>query len=195
MTASWLLQMGWDAVVLDAPFAALATGKGPVRPASLGLAWPAPDAFGPGDLQDLLAGGDTVLVDLANSREYRRRHIPTAWFGIRSRLGVDLGKLPRAGRLVFTSEDGALAQVACADEFPGAFQRVAYLQGGTQAWVEAGLPVAAGEERMASPPEDIWLRPYERKGDVSGAMAEYLDWEVNLLAMIDRDGTTAFKAY
>lgn len=195
MTASWLGQMGWDVVVLEDGFDALATerGAGPVEVP--GLDGKATEGVTPAELQALLAKGGATLVDLGNSRGYRKAHIPGAWFCIRSRLAEDLPKVPATGRLVFTSEDGALAQLACADALPASPGTAAYLRGGTQAWVAAGLPTAAGEDRMASPPADVWLRPYERKGDTTGAMAEYLEWEVNLISMIERDGTTAFKAY
>jgi len=113
---------------------------------------------------------------------------------MRARLEEDLRKLSPTAMLVFTSEDGLLAQVATADALPPGWRDVRYLRGGTKAWIKAGLSTSSGEERMASAAEDIWLRPYERRGDVSGAMAEYLQWEVDLLGMIERDGTTAFKA-
>jgi hypothetical protein len=45
---------------------------------------------------------------------------------------------------------------------------------------------------MADEAVDAWLKPYERKGDTTKAMAEYLSWEVDLLDRIARDGTTNF---
>jgi hypothetical protein len=45
---------------------------------------------------------------------------------------------------------------------------------------------------MADDPIDVWLKPYERAGDTKGAMSEYLSWEVDLVARIERDGTCNF---
>jgi hypothetical protein len=45
---------------------------------------------------------------------------------------------------------------------------------------------------MADEPLDVWLKPYERGGDTSAAMSEYLSWETDLLARIERDGTCRF---
>jgi hypothetical protein len=39
---------------------------------------------------------------------------------------------------------------------------------------------------------DAWLKPYERAKDTTNAMREYLSWEVDLLARIERDGTASF---
>ena len=45
---------------------------------------------------------------------------------------------------------------------------------------------------MADDPVDVWLKPYERAGDTTGAMNEYLSWEVDLVTRIERDGTCNF---
>jgi hypothetical protein len=46
---------------------------------------------------------------------------------------------------------------------------------------------------MADEAVDQWLKPYERSGDTKAAMKEYLDWEVDLLPRIARDGTSKFE--
>ena len=46
---------------------------------------------------------------------------------------------------------------------------------------------------MADDAVDVWLKPYERAGDTTGAMNEYLSWEVDLVARIERDGTCNFS--
>ncbi len=48
---------------------------------------------------------------------------------------------------------------------------------------------------MADEPVDMWLKPYERPNDTTTAMNEYLSWEVDLLARIERDGTTNFAQF
>jgi hypothetical protein len=45
---------------------------------------------------------------------------------------------------------------------------------------------------MADEAVDMWLKPYERPQDTANAMSEYLSWEVDLIARIERDGTTNF---
>ena len=51
---------------------------------------------------------------------------------------------------------------------------VKYLKGGNAAWHDWGLPLTASNPRMADPPVDAWLKPYERSGDARQAMADYL---------------------
>jgi len=46
---------------------------------------------------------------------------------------------------------------------------------------------------MADPPTDVWYRPYDNKQDVEAAMRQYLDWEVDLVPQIKRDGDATFS--
>jgi len=47
---------------------------------------------------------------------------------------------------------------------------------------------------MADEPVDVWLKPYERSKDTTKAMQEYLSWEVDLLARIERDALGELQA-
>ncbi len=132
-------------------------------------------------LAALLARGAATVVDLSLSPNYRKGHIPGAWFAIRSRLERALPNIPVQGELVLTSEDGVLAGLAVAEASALTTMPVRYLDGGNAAWQAAGLPLST-EPHMADDPIDVWLKPYERAGDTKGAMSEYLSWEVDLLA-------------
>jgi 3-mercaptopyruvate sulfurtransferase SseA len=55
------------------------------------------------------------------------------------------------------------------------------LAGGTQAWVEAGLPIEQGATHMACEADDVVLSARERNQDREAAMREYLEWEINLV--------------
>ena len=72
---------------------------------------------------------------------------------------------------------------------------VRYLDGGNAAWQAAGHSLTAADPRMADEAVDIWLKPYERPNDTDKAMSEYLSWEVDLLARIERDGTIDFARF
>src|SRR5262249_3728736 len=125
------------------------------------------------------------------SSNYRKEHIPGAWFAIRSRLAKALPKIPARGELVLTSEDGDLAAIAVAETAGLSDKPVRYLLGGNAAWKAARFPFST-EPLMADDPADVWLKPYERAGDTAGAMNEYLSWEVDLVTRIERDGTCNF---
>ena len=68
------------------------------------------------------------------------------------------------------------------------------LAGGNAAWHAAGHPLTADDPRLADEPLDAWLKPYERSGDTTKAMPEYLAWEVDLLPRIERDGSARFAS-
>jgi hypothetical protein len=46
---------------------------------------------------------------------------------------------------------------------------------------------------MADPPTDVWYRPYDRKEGVEAAMNQYLEWEVDLVGQVKRDGDSRFN--
>jgi rhodanese-related sulfurtransferase len=184
MTASWLKQMGWrDVFVLPA------SGSETTRPPApvLGAAPPPDRAIEANELSELVARDRVTVIDLSLSPAYRKGHIPGAWFAIRTRLAAALAKIAVNGELVLTSEDGVLAGLA-ASETRGSAR---YLRGGNAAWHDAGL-LFSTDARMADEPLDYWPKPYERPGNTTDAMNEYLSWEVDLLPRIARDGTTRF---
>jgi rhodanese-related sulfurtransferase len=184
MTASWLKQMGWRDI-----FVLAGGGNERVRPVApvLGPAMPSELAIEARELAGLVASDHVTVVDLSLSPAYRRGHIPGAWYAIRTRLQQALTKIPMNGQFVLTSEDGILAGLAARESRVPA----RYLRGGNAAWQEAGLPLSA-EARMADEPLDYWPKPYERSGDTTNAMNEYLSWETDLLPRIERDGTARF---
>jgi rhodanese-related sulfurtransferase len=188
MTASWLRQMGWKDVYV---LAERGDEKGLPSAPVLGPAPPADAGIDAGRLSALLERSEATLIDLSLSANYRKAHIPGAWFAIRSRLAQAMPKIGPTGTLVLTSEDGLLAGLAVAEAHALTGGAVRYLAGGNAAWQSAAGPMSS-ELRMADEPLDVWLKPYERSGDTSAAMSEYLSWETDLLKRIERDGTCAF---
>jgi rhodanese-related sulfurtransferase len=194
MSASWLAQMGWEVALLDADAASDGVQTGadaPPRPAP-----PQVHGITPSILADWLAspGAEVQVIDVTTSASHVKRHIPGAWFVLRSQLREALTVLPPARRIVVTCGTGLLAPFAAHElqELSGSQAEVHVLQGGTAAWAEAGLPVEAGEQRLASPRTDRYRRPYEGTDNAQAAMQAYLDWEFGLVAQLKRDGTHHF---
>lgn len=197
MTASWLAQMNWDVRVLtDAPAQAFEV-RGP---------WPAPQPPAPAarriDAATLAAwladDAPPAVVDFTTSANYRKRHIPGAWFALRSQLAEALARIPRTGRYVLTCGSSQLANWVVPElqallDAEGAAAEVFLLDGGNAAWLAAGLPTESGETRLASPPVDRYRRPYEGTDSPREAMQGYLDWEFGLVAQLGRDGTHGFR--
>jgi rhodanese-related sulfurtransferase len=195
MTASWLIQMGWEDVYvldggLDGP---LETGSEPRR--VLGLDRVRAPWIDPHGLKALADAGEAVIVDLDSSLRFRERRIPGAVWGVRSRLAELMPTLPKGRRVVLTSGDGLVAKLAADEARAATEMEVAALLGGTEAWIAAGLPTTSGADGLPPEPDDVWYRPYDRATGVEEAMKEYLSWEVELVRQIERDGDTRFRTF
>ena len=191
MTASWLRQMGWREVFV-LPAAGTETGW-PATPV-LDAETRADAALDLAEFAELFARNAATVVDLSLSRDYIREHLPGAWFAIRTRLDRALQKIPLRGTLLLTSEDGVVARLAVAEAEALTGSPVRFLSGGNAAWKAAGYELSA-EPLMGDEAADQWRKPYERSGDVTAAMKEYLAWEIDLLPRIERDGSVKFSSY
>ena len=99
MTASWLRQMGWKDVFVLAEAGRRNRLAGAADPR---LARPPADLrIDCAGLAALIARDEATVVDLSLSRDYRKAHIPGAWFAIRSRLA------PRARKNTAARHAGA----------------------------------------------------------------------------------------
>jgi rhodanese-related sulfurtransferase len=194
LTAHWLRQMNHEVYVLDG---AQPSHFNVITPWSAELPPHAPvDEIDPPTLAQWLNddGEGTVVLDFTAGANHVKRHIPGAWFALRSDLQQALTRLPAGTRrYVLTCGSSLLARYAAADLRALTDAPVVVLAGGTAAWVAAGLPVAAGEQHLASPLIDRYRRPYEGTDNRAEAMQAYLDWEFGLVAQLGRDGTHGFR--
>jgi len=197
MTAHWLMQMDWNDVhVLDhKPVSSeLTTEAEPRFPR--GFALPAVASVGAAELHKSLE--HALVIDLDTSLRYRDGHVPGAWFAVRARLGKTipemLAKQKGATRIVLVSPDGEIAALAVSEaEAAAGGLPVAILAGGMKGWRDAKLAIESGHTRMADPPTDVWYRPYDFKENIEAAMRQYLDWEVDLVPQVARDGDAKFS--
>ncbi len=195
MSASWLVQMGWEVFVVEGATAADFSAEGeyprPIAPL------PEVRTIIPALLNDWLKSlGETVVLDVSSSAIYRQAHLPGAWFILRSSLLSDFQVIPKAKRYVLSSETGDLAKFVVAELealLSSSEAEVIVLEGGTNAWRAAGFPCENGITRLASEAIDRYRRPYEGTDNPREAMQGYLDWEFGLVAQLARDGTHHFK--
>lgn len=180
MTASWLVQMGWEAVALAGnAVAADVTGT----PTPLLPPLPAVELISPQELSRL---ENVSIVDLSPSPAYARAHIPGARFALPTTLASDLAGL--GDTLVLTSIDGVQARFSAAD----AGRPVRILDGGNAAWAAQGLPLTAEAPHWLTRPTDVYKRPYEGTDNARSAMHAYIDWELQLVAQLANDGVANF---
>ena len=187
MTASWLVQMGWDATVVEDERVAHDESGGQAArrtaPRDVGGA-----ALPPAEAAKL--GG--AFVDLSPSPVYRKGHAPGAWFVSGSRLGEDLKAIPGDGPLVLFSSDGALAADNLGDVRAATKRPVYVIAGGLAAWAVEGLPIETKSFAWASQPNDVYKRPYEGTDNARAAMQAYIDWEPQFVAQLANDGVSNF---
>jgi rhodanese-related sulfurtransferase len=188
MTASWLVQMGWNDVFV------LETEKNGDVPHLFECGPRARPAIKEWATVEL-PGGATV-IDFSTSLRFRASHVPGAWWAVRSRLADARARIGAAKELVLTSEDGALAHLAAPEAaalWPEA--KVSVLHGGNTAWKAAGGALATGIDRATTTLDDVWYKPYDHGANAEKHARDYLEWEVALVEQIKRDPTIRFRAF
>lgn len=100
------------------------------------------------------------------------------------RIAPSTQKIPTAKRYVLTCGNSQLARPARSDVTQLTSAEVFVLQGGTQAWLEAALPLSRAKQ--AWPPRaDRYRRPYEGTDSPQAAKQAYLDCEFGLVAQFE----------
>lgn len=199
MTASWLAQMAWDVYVLDGTQPHDFNETGPWQAALPQR--PEVPTISAAHLASLLKESaskqDTMVIDFSRYVQYVQGHIPDARYVLRSQLKQAFAQLPIAARIVLTCPDGVMSSFAydsVLEALSGlvSHTQVFVLEGGVQAWHNAGLALEKGPTHMVSPPIDRYKRPYEGTDNAREAMQGYLDWEFGLVKQLGRDGTHHF---
>ncbi|MSQ58044.1 MAG: hypothetical protein EXR35_11330 [Limnohabitans sp.] len=196
MTASWLAQMGWDVCVLtDVHPNQLQTV--PEQTQQLPPPVEVVKEVDASTLKKWLANRNnlTLVIDVGDSATYVKRHIPGAWWLLRSQIQQDFTRVHKANRYVLTCADGKASRYAVADlqklVRPGV--EVFCLTGGNTSWLEQGFSTQQGESYVASPRIDRYKRPYEGTNNPVEAMQGYLEWEFGLVEQLRKDATHGFK--
>lgn len=191
VAASWLVQMGWQEVfVLEQGLSTpgLVLARGTARDEDE----PAPEI----DILALRQGleqGDKVLLDLSDSLQFGKQHIPGAWFAVRARLAEALTRVPAHHQLVLTCPDGRFARRSLADAQALSAVPVVVLKGGNAAWAQAGWPMAKGRHPLTTTNDDVWYSPIDRPDPIA-AIHAYLDWEIGLAERLNQERGVQFKA-
>jgi rhodanese-related sulfurtransferase len=181
MTASWLIQMGWHDVYVLPSMAGFELERGARAPGFHYRQW-----------QTTRQVAGTVL-DFSTSLRFHYKHLPGAWWVVRSRLAEAREKIGEQKTLTLTSEDGVLAHLAAPEVqalWPNA--EIFVLEGGNAAWPG---PWEEGHERSTTVRDDVWYKPYDHEAGFEKHAREYLQWEVELIEQIKRDPTIRFHSF
>ncbi len=194
--ASWLRQMGHDAVVLEGGLSeANAAALAPVSPASTLALAPVPvpvREIDAGALRSAIAHGQVLLIDLRSSAAYRAAHLPDAHWVTRRQLAGDLRGV--FGKdIVLIDDDPAVSALAAIDLRELGIAGVHRLAGGVSAWRAAGHPlVATPNVPLDAERIDYLFFVHDRhEGNLEAARA-YLAWETGLVAQLDAQERACF---
>ncbi|SDC70741.1 3-mercaptopyruvate sulfurtransferase SseA, contains two rhodanese domains [Cupriavidus sp. YR651] len=194
VVASWLRQMGHDAVVLEGGLqAGLSAGVTAVQ-------GPNPEVTAPATVTtaELAAGlrdRSMLALDLRGSMAFRAGHIAGSRWSIRPQLARDLAGVPHDTTLVLVSDSDAddPADLAVADLRALGFRDVRRLHGGLAAWQAEGHAVAEGADTLADARcIDFLFFVHDRHDGNKAAARQYLAWETNLIDQLDAQELATF---
>jgi len=193
-TGAWLAQLGGREVFVFAPppLSPLVTGPEPVRV----LASRAPSsAVSAVQAAALVDAGRAVVFDIERRGAFERRHVAGARFAVPDRLESFVAGVPPASVVLLTSPNGVLARSVAAELADKTGRDVRAIVGGTDAWTAAGLPVATGSEGVLTGADDAWFSPYAHEDPAlrDAGFREYLDWELGLVAQLEREGDVGIR--
>lgn len=192
-TGAWLAQLGAVEVYLYQPPALAALERG-AEPRRVLRHRPDVPALRPQALQAAIDAGSAEVFDIESRLAYERGHVPGARYAAPDRLQEFL-PADTQRTIVLTSPDGVLAAVAAAELAWRTGRPVRYLLGGTRAWQAQGLPLARGADGVLTGDDDQSISPY-LFDDLSArdqGFRDYLDWELGLVAQLERDGSADIR--
>ncbi|GFZ62747.1 transferase [Pseudomonas amygdali pv. eriobotryae] len=188
LTAHWLLQLGWEAVVLPG----LIEGVAPPSAFEKLNDWPRVREITATQALSLLEN-NAVLVSADLSADYRITHPASAVWVNRSRLHQLPATIHDSESVIVTGKDRDLAHAVARDLSDSGLNAVVLL-GDKEVWESAGLEVVSSPD---FPPDEqridylFWL--HDRHSGNNTSSRAYLDWELSLPAAIDATAVTGYR--
>jgi rhodanese-related sulfurtransferase len=189
VTASWLVQLGYETALIPSVTASGLRSQKPTRSTQPSL--PKLDAAA---LREA-ATGRARLIDLRSSAAYRREHAANAYWTIRPQLGSTLEAINASSEevLLIFADDPAIANSAAIDLREQGYTSI-YLAGdGLQTWKDADLAVASTPDLPADAERiDYLFFVHDRHDGNLDVARQYLEWETGLIAQCAPDELGAF---
>jgi len=186
VVASWLLQLGCDARVLEGGVKATLAG---VEPAALALPVLAPVTAV--ELKRLIERNACTIFDVGPSMGYRKAHVPGSRWSIRSRIAGDASGVTQP--VVLVAADPDVARLAATELADAGISDVRHLEGGIAGWLKAGFPTTSSAEIPADREcIDYLFFVHDRHAGNREAMKQYLAWETGLMAQLGDQDKSVF---
>ena len=128
---------------------------------------------------ELKASMPSIVLFVETSQDFAQGHVPGAHWVSRSLLEFRIGEIApsKESAMAITCNDGRASALAGATLKELGYRNVSVLEGGTDAWREAGLPVETGLSGvMAAPTDMVTMGVFRNPAE----MMHYLRWETAL---------------
>lgn len=93
------------------------------------------------EAKEMLSRDDVAVIDVREPHEYSAGHLPGAKLIPVASVFARRDELPRDRDLIFVCAVGQRSALACEMAAAAGLTRLYNLEGGTEAWIKAGLPV------------------------------------------------------
>jgi rhodanese-related sulfurtransferase len=93
------------------------------------------------EAQQMLQRDDVAIIDVREPHEFEAGHIPEAKLVPVASVFARRGELPSHQDIVFVCAAGQRSALACEMAAAAGLTRLFNLEGGTDSWAKAGLPV------------------------------------------------------
>lgn len=187
VVASWLLQLGCEACVLDGGVKAGLVAALPESPTL-----PLLPQVSATELKSMLDSGTCTAFDIGPSMAYRKAHVPGSHWSIRTRIARDAEGLQQP--VVLIAEDTAIARLAATELLDAGIRDLRLFEGGAAAWSRAGHATASSAD---TPPDreciDYLFFVHDRHAGNREAMKQYLAWETGLMAQLGEQDKSVFR--
>ena len=93
------------------------------------------------EAQEMLSKDGVSIIDVRELHEYSGGHVPGAKLIPVASVFVRRDEIPQDKEIIFVCAVGQRSALACEMATAAGLTRVYNLEGGTEAWIKAGLPV------------------------------------------------------
>lgn len=93
------------------------------------------------ECKEMMSRNDVAVIDVREASEYNAGHVPDARLIPVASIFARRDELPRDKDIVFVCAVGQRSALACEMAAAAGLTRLFNLEGGTEAWIEAGYPI------------------------------------------------------
>jgi rhodanese-related sulfurtransferase len=194
-TAHWLVQMGWNANVLDGGIGTDGTEIGMPKAPTLGLDQLVLEEMDCAAVAAGLAAGTLALAETDVSAEYLESRLPGATWGVSPRAQTLLDTMSDAPKIVLYSMHETRARLIAFDLQAMTDKPIAILSGGRERWGQEGRPIEPTPKNALKTEDRIdflfWVHDRDLGNDQ--AARDYLSWEEQLPVQIEADGDATYN--